>query len=343
MTTISMIGLDLAKNVFQVHGVDATGAVVLRRQLRRGQVEKFFAQLPPARVGLEACGSAHHWARVIGGYGHEVRVMPPAYVKPYVKRNKNDGRDAEAICEAQSRPTMRFISVKSVEQQAALAVHTARALLVRQRTMLANALRGLLSELGIVAAQGIKGLRELMLRLTQPSEEVPEVMREALLVLVRQWEALDAAERALERQIKQAAAADQDARRLMQVPSVGPIIASAVLAKVADARAFRSGRDFAAWIGLTGRDRGTGGKSRPGPISKQGDRMLRALLITGASAHLRQARRRGVKDPWLRDLLARRPYKVAMVALAAKTARIIWAMLATGEPYRDRARVPAQA
>jgi transposase len=251
MATISMIGLDVAKNVLQVHGVDAAGAVVVRRQLRRGQVEKFFAQLPPAVVGLEACGSAHHWARVIGRYGHQARLMPPAYVKPYVKRNKNDGRDAEAICEALGRPTMRFVAVKSVEQQATLAVHTTRALLVRQRTMLANALRGMLSELGIVAAQGVKGLRELMLLLEQPSEEVPELMRGALLVLARQWEALDAAERALERQIKQAAAADQDARRLMAVPSVGPIIASAVLAKVADARVFRSGRGFAAWIGLT--------------------------------------------------------------------------------------------
>jgi transposase len=209
--------------------------------------------------------------------------------------------------------------------------------------MVANALRAMLSEIGIVAAQGLKGLRELMGRLAQPSDEVPELMRAALLVLARQWEELDAAERALERQIKQAAAADQAARRLMQVPSVGPIIASAVVAKVPDARAFRSGRDFAAWIGLTGRDRGTGGKSRPGAISKQGDRMLRALLICGASAYLRQARRRGVTDPWLRELLARRPYKVAMVALAARTARIIWAMLASGEHYRDRARVPAQA
>lgn len=343
MTTISMIGLDLAKNVFQVHGVDAAGAVVLRRQLRRGQVEKFFAQLAPTQVGLEACGSAHHWARLIGGYGHEVRLMPPGYVKAYVKRNKNDGRDAEAICEALSRPTMRFVPVKSVAQQTILAVHTTRSLLVRQRTMLGNALRGMLSEVGVVAAQGLKGLRELLARLAQPSEAIPEPMRGALLVLARQWQALDEAERALERQIKQAAAADRDARRLMEVPSVGPIIASMVLAKVADPRAFRSGRGFAAWIGLTGRDRGTGGKPRPGPISKQGDRILRALLICGASAYLRQARRRGVTDPWLRELLARRPYKVVLVALAAKTARIVWAMLASGEHYRDRASVPAQA
>ena len=343
MTRISMIGLDLAKNVFQVHGVDVDGVVVVRRQLRRSQVEKFFAELPPTLVGLEACGSAHHWARLIGSYGHEVRLMPAGYVKAYVKRNKNDGRDAEAICEALSRPTMRFVPVKSVEQQAVLSVHTTRSLLVRQRTMAANALRAMLSEIGIVAAQGIKGLRELMSKLDQPDVVVPDLMRDALRMLARQWQALDEAERMLERQIKQAAAADPNARRLMEVPSVGPIIASAALAKVADPHVFRSGRDFAAWIGLTGRDRGTGGKPRPGPISKQGDRMLRALLICGASAYLRQARRRGITDPWLRALLARRPYKVVMVALAARTARIIWAMLATGQHYRDRARLPAQA
>jgi transposase len=338
-----MIGLDLAKNVFQLHGVDGSGNVVLRRQLRRGAVEKFFAQLPPCTVGMEACGSAHHWARVIGRYGHQVKLMPPAYVKPYVKRNKNDGRDAEAICEAVSRPTMRFVPVKSVEQQATLAVHGARALLVRQRTMAANALRAALSELGIVAAQGIKGLCELIAKLEAANEEIPEILRGALLVLARHWQALDADERALEQQIARAARADQNARRLMAVPGVGPIIASTILAKVPDARVFRSGRDFAAWIGLTGRDHGTGGKHRPGRISKQGDRMLRSLLISGASAHLRHQRTRGVSDPWLRDLLARRPYKVAMVAFAAKTARILWAMLVKGEPYRDRASAPAAA
>jgi transposase len=337
MNEISTIGLDLAKNVFQVHGVDRSGAVVLRRQLRRAAVEKFFAQVSPCTVGVEACGTAHHWARVIGRYGHQVRLMPPAYVKPYLKRNKNDGRDAEAICEAVSRPTMRFVAVKSIEQQATLAVHTTRALLVRQRTMIANSLRAALSELGIVAPPGFEGLRQLMTRLEAPNEEVPEIMRGALLLLARHWQALDADERVIERQITKAARADGDARRLMEVPCVGPIIASTVLAKVPDARVFRSGRNFAAWVGLTGRDHGTGGKHRPGRISKQGDRMLRALLITGASAYLRQQRLRGVSDPWLRDLLARRPYKVVMVALAAKTARIIWAMLAKGEPYRGRA------
>lgn len=343
MNEISIVGLDLAKNVFQIHGVDASGRVVLRRQLRRGAVEKFFAQLPPCLVGVEACGSAHHWGRVIGRYGHQVRLMPPAYVKPYVKRNKNDGRDAEAICEAVSRPTMRFVPVKSVEQQAGMAVHTTRALLVRQRTMIANSLRAALSELGIVAAQGLKGLHELMSKFEAADEEIPQMMRSSLLVLAEHWRALDAHERALERQITKAARADREARRLMEVPCVGPIIASTILAKVPDAKVFRSGRDFAAWIGLTGRDHGTGGKHRPGRISRQGDRMLRALLITGASAYLRHQKTRGGGDPWLRQLLARRPYKVVMVALAAKTARIIWAMLAKGEQYRDRASAPAAA
>jgi transposase len=343
MNEISMIGLDLAKNVFQVHGIDASGKVVLQRQLRRNAVEKFFARLSPCKVGMEACGSAHHWARVIGRHGHEVKLMPPAYVKPYVKRNKNDGRDAEAICEAMSRPTMRFVAVKSVEQQAMLSMHTTRALLVKQRTMVANALRAQLSELGIVAAQGREGLHELMARLEVPSEEIPEIMRGALLMLVAQWQALDANEQVLEKQIVKALNCDREARRLMAVPGVGPIIASMVLAKVSDARVFRSSRDFAAWVGLTGRDHGTGGKHRPGRISKQGDRILRTLLINGASSYLRQQMRRGVSDPWLRELLARRPYKVAMVAFAAKTARIIWAMLAKGEAYRDRASASAAA
>ena len=343
MGEISMIGLDVAKNVFQVHGVDASGSVVLRRQLRRGQVEKFFAQLPACKVGLEACGSAHHWARVIGRYGHEVRLMPAHYVKPYVKRNKNDGRDAEAICEALGRPTMRFVPIKTVQQQALLAVHSTRALLVRQRTMVANALRAALAELGIVAAQGINGLRTLMQQLEAPSDAIPEMMRGALSVLAQQWHMLDSAERVLEQQIKRAALADREARRLMDVPGVGPITASVVLAKVPDVSVFRTARDFAAWIGLTGRDHGTGGKHRPGPMSKQGDRMLRSLLICGASAYLRHQRVRGAKNPWLRALLARRPYKVVIVALAAKTARILWAMLSRGENYRDRASVPAAA
>src|ERR1043165_2786797 len=331
MDEISMIGLDIAKNVFHIHGVNASGAPVLRRQLRRGQVEGFFAKLPPTLVGLEACGSAHHWARVISRCGHQVRLMPPGYVTPYVKGNKKDGRDAEAICEAVGRPSMRFVAVKSVEQQATLAVHTTRRLLVQQRTAAGNALRGMLSELGIVAAQGVKGLRTLMQQLEQPSEAIPEIMRGALLLLARQWNELDVAERALEKQITRTANADREAQRLMAVPTVGPMIASTVLAKVPNPGMFRSGRDFAAWIGLTGR------------ISKQGDRMLRTLLINGASAYLLHQKRRGVTDPWLRELLARRPYKVVMVALANKTARILWALLTKGGEYRARASVPAAA
>jgi transposase len=343
MGEISMIGLDIAKHVFQVHAVDAAGNVVLRRQLRRGQVEKFFAQLPACTVGIEACGGAHYWGRVIGGHGHAVKLMPPAYVKAYVKRNKTDGRDAEAICEAVGRPSMRFVPVKSMEQQAMLALHSTRSLLVRQRTMAANALRAMLSEIGIVAAQGLQGLRALIGRLAAPSADIPELMRGALLMLAQQWQALDLQARALERQIAQAVRADADARRLMQVPAVGPIIASTVLAKVGDAKVFRSARGFAAWLGLTPLQNGSGGKQRSGAASKQGDRTLRTLLINGASAHLRQARRRGVSDPWLAGLLARRPYKVVLVALAAKTARVIWALLAKGGHYRARASVPAAA
>jgi transposase len=341
-----MIGLDVAKSVFQVHGIDATGAVTVRRQLRRGQVEGFFAKLAPCTVGLEACGGAHHWARLLQRLGHEVRMMPAHYVKPYVKRNKTDGRDAEAICEAMSRPTMRFIPIKSEETQAELALHRTRALLVRQRTMLANALRAGLGEFGIVAAQGNKGLLTLMRQRAEKPSAIPEAAHAALTRLAVQWENLDGAVRDLEARIVRSARADAAARRLMAIPGVGPMAASLSVAKVPDPGMFRSGRDFAAWLGLTPRERGTGGKQRSGGISKQGDRSLRQLLILGASARLAHARRRGVADPWLRALLARRPFKVAVVALAAKLARIIWALLKTGEQYRGpqpHAAAPAAA
>lgn len=340
MKTI-MIGLDLAKNVFQVHGVDGRGQVIMRRQLRRAQVEPFFGKLAPAIVGMETCGGAHNWARVLQRMGHEVRLMPPAYVKPYVKRNKTDGRDAEAICEAMQRPTMRFVPVKSEQQQGVQVLHRTRTLLVRQRTMAANALRAGFAEFGIVAAQGVAGLRTLITQLQLANGPMPEVAREAIAMLARQWAELDADIRVLESRIVREARSDEAARRLMEIPGVGPIGASAIVAAVPDARVFRSGRGFAAWLGLTPRQLGTGGKQRSGRISKQGDRTIRTLLIIGASAHLRYERARGVKDPWLAELLARRPYKVAAVARAAKTARIIWALLAKGEHYR--ARVPAAA
>ena len=337
MNTI-MIGLDLAKNVFQVHGTDASGKV-LRRQLRRGQVERYFAGLPPCIVGLEACAGAHYWGRTLQRLGHEVRMMPPAYVKPYVKRNKTDGRDAEAVWEAMQRPTMRFVTVRSEVSQALAVLQRTRELLVRQRTMTANALRAAFAEFGVVASQGIDGLRSLIGQLAAPDGPLPDVAREALVVLAGRWKELDGAVRALEARIARAGHEDERARRLMEVPCIGPIIAGAVLAKVEDPHVFRTARGFAAWLGFNPRQRGTGGKQRSGPISKQGDRSIRTLLVTGASAYLRQARRRGVTDPWLAGLLARRPYKVVAVALAAKIARIIWALLVKGERYR--APVPA--
>jgi transposase len=338
MVKISMIGLDLAKNVFQVHGIDRAGEVVLRRQLRRGQMEKFFIELPPAIVGMEACAGAHHWARILEKLGHEVRIMPPAYVKPYVKRNKNDGRDAEAVCEAMTRPTMRFVPVKSLDSQAVQVMHRTRRLLVRQCTMSANALRSALAEFGIVAAQGIKGLRSLLQVVEDPTSAIPEQARMPLRLLAGQWETQNAEVDKLETLIVRAAKADEVARRLMAIPGLGPLGATAILAAVPDARVFKTARDFAAWLGLTPRQFSTGGKHRSGHISKQGDRTLRSLLIMGATSHLRYHRAREANDPWLRDLLARRPFKVAAVAYAAKMARIIWAMLVTGDNYRARDR-----
>lgn len=336
MKTIT-IGLDLAKSVFQVHGVDGSGQVMIRRQLKRGQVERFFAKLETAVVGMEACGGAHHWGRVLQGLGHEVRLMPAAYVKPYVKRNKTDGRDAEAICEAMQRPTMRFVAVKRPEQQAMIAVHRTRALFVRQRTMLANALRAMFAEFGVVAPEGTKGLQSLIAQLPAPTP-VPQAGHAALTMLARQWQALDADIKALEQQIVQSVRADEAARRIMAIPGVGPITASAVLAAVPDMKQFRSGRGFAAWIGLTPRQNNSAFTRRSGGISKQGQRDIRCLLILGASSHLRQEQaRKRIKaptDPWLNGLLARRPVKVAAVAQAARTARIIWALLAKDQCYR---------
>jgi transposase len=341
MKTI-MIGLDVAKSVFQVHGIDAAGAVTVCRKLRRAQVEPFFAGLAPCVVGLEACGGAHHWGRLLAALGHEVRMMPAHYVKPYVKRNKTDGRDAEAICEAMGRPTMRFVVVKSEAAQAMLALHRTRALLVRQRTMTANALRAGLAEFGIVAAPGNRGLHTLLEELAAGRHPLPELAHAALSVLAVQWENVDRAVRELDRRIARSAREQEPARRLMEIPGVGPLAASAVLAKMPDAGVFRTGRDFAAWLGLTPRQSGTGGKQRSGGISKQGDRSLRTLLILGATARLAHARRRA-NDPWLNRLLGRRPFKVVAVALAAKIARVIWAMLKTGQHYGANHRAAAAA
>jgi len=329
-------GIDLAKSVFQVHGVGASGEVVVRRELRRGQLLKFFARQPPALIGLEACGSGHYWARELAALGHEVKLMPAAYVKAYVKRNKNDARDAEACCEAVSRPTMRFVPVKSLEQQAQRALHRARDLLVRQKTQVGNAIRGMLYEAGLIASKGGSGIKGLVERVEAEAADIPAGLRVALSPLARQWRALGAEIARLDEELAAQARAQADARRLMQIPNVGPVTAHAVIAAIGDGRQFASARDFAAWVGLTRRNHDTGGKAKlTGRISKAGDRSLRRLLILGASAGLRHVRARpGKGSPWIRGLLARRPVRVAVVAQAAKTARIIWAVLTSGQDYR---------
>jgi transposase len=329
-------GIDLAKSVFQVHGVDASGAVVVQRQLRRGQVLKFFSEQPRALIGLEACGSAHYWARELGQLGHEVKLMPAGYVKAYVRRNKTDARDAEACCEAVSRPAMRFVPIKTVEQQGQRALHRARDLLVRQRTQAGNAIRAMLYEMGLIASQGRSGISALIERIEAEGTDIPPGSRVPLRGLARQWRALEAEIAVLDHELVAQARAHPDARRLMKIPDVGPITAHAVIAAVGDARQFASARDFAAWVGLTRHNHDTGGKTRlTGSISKAGDRSLRRLLTLGASAGLRHVRAKPDKaSPWIRGVLARRPVKVAVVAQAAKTARIIWAVLAKGEDYR---------
>jgi len=341
---ITTIGLDIAKNVFQVHGIDGDEKVVVRKQLRRNQVIGFFQDLPPCLVGLEACATSHYWARELGRLGHEVRLMPAKDVKAYIKRNKNDAADAAAICEAVRRPTMRFVQVKSADQQAHLMQHRARDLLMHQRTQLINATRSHLAELGIIAPQGREGVKELLAIIANDADtQLPNDARASLIVLAAQLQALQTTIGAIEKRIVVQHRANKESKRIQTVPGIGVIGASAIAATVTNPRIFRSGRDFAAWIGLVPRQMSTGGKPKLGSISKQGDRMLRALLISGASAYLRHQRARGVSDPWLRDLLARRPYKVVMVALAAKTARILWAMLVKGEPYRDRTSASAAA
>ena len=332
---ITTIGLDIAKNVFQVHGIDAAEKVVVRKQVRRGQVMKFFTALSPCLVGIEACATAHHWARELTKLGHEVRLMPARDVKAYVKRNKNDAADAEAICEAVRRPTMRFVGVKSAEQQGRLMQHRTRDLLLRQRTQLINALRGHMGELGMVAAQGREGLKTLLAIVAKGADEhLPVDARASLIVLATQLEALQTMIRAIEKRIVAQHRASEASKRLASIPGIGFLGASAITATVTDPSAFRSGRDFAAWIGLVPRQDSTGGKQKLGPISKQGDRYLRRLLVIGAHSVLRRAKQSPQNYPWLTQLLARRPFKVVAVALANKMARVAWALLARGSTYR---------
>jgi transposase len=329
-------GIDLAKSVFHVRGVDAGERVVVERQLRRSQLLSFFAKQPKALIGMEACGSAHYWGRELARLGHEVRLMPPAYVKAYVKRNKSDGRDAEACCEAVSRPQMRFVPVKTVAQQAARALHRARDLLVRQRTQASNAMRGLLYEMGLTGAKGASGIEALIGRIEAADQAIPETLLVCLAPLARQWRALNAEIALLDRRILAEVRKDEAARRLMAIPGVGPVTAHAVIAAIGKGRQFGSGRDFAAWLGLTRKVNDTGGKHRlAGHISRAGDRGLRRLLVLGAASWLRRLRAKPQGGSrWIRGVLARRPVKVAQVAQAAKTARIIWAMLNSGEQFR---------
>jgi len=331
---ITTIGLDLAKHVFQVHGIDREGQVAIRHKLRRAQVIGFFAKLSPCLVGMEACGTAHYWARELRALGHEVRLMPAHYVKAYVKRNKNDAADAEAICEAVTRPSMRFVPIKSEEQQAVLILHRARELLVGQRTQTVNALRGHLAEFGLIEPQGIWHIGRLRAHLEEGA--VPEPGRTILDLLATQLDELENRIAAIDGEILAWHRSNPVSCRLAKIPGIGPLIASAIVATVPDATIFRSGREFAAWLGLVPRQRSTGGKQRMGRITRQGDRYLRRLLIIGAQSAL--LRSKAIRESaWVKGLLGRCARLKVAVALANKTARITWAMMVRGEAYRRAA------
>jgi len=339
---VTTIGFDLAKSVFQVHGVDASGEAVIRKQLRRRQVLPFFRKQSPCLVGMEACATAHHWARQLEALGHEVRLMPPRYVKPYVKRNKNDAADAAAICEAVTRPTMRFVAVKSAEQQSVLMLHRSRALLVRQRTMLVNAIRAHMAELGIVARVGLPQVSALLAVIADEADDrIPPLARSCLQGLAAQLMSLEGEIATAGQRIHAWHRSNEVSRRLESIPGIGPITASALAATITDPSVFKSGRELAAWIGLVPRQNSTGGKERLGRISKQGDPYLRWLLVVGAMTVIRHARRRGTANPWLAELIAHKPTKVAAVALANKLARTAWALLQHGGTYQTHTAAAA--
>ena len=337
MHTVTTIGLDIAKSVFQVHGIDAEDRVIIRRQLKRRYVLAFFEKLPPCLVGIEACASSHHWSRELKALGHTVRLMPPAYVKPYVKRQKNDATDAEAICEAVTRANMRFVATKTPEQQSCLMLHRTRHLFIRQQTAVINAIRAHLAEFGIVAPVGRRGVEELLDVVADPSDKrVPEVARMCLAALGDQLRRLKEQILAFDRLIMAWHRSNETSLRLDAIPGVGPMLATALVASIADPKVFRSGRNFSAWIGLVPKQHSSGGKDRLGGISKQGDRYLRSLFMAGALAVIRYAKIHGTKHrPWLTALLARRPTKVAAIARANKIARMAWAMMARGERYNE--------
>ena len=337
--TITIIGLDLAKSVFQVHGVDAAGKAVLAKRLHRKQMLPFFSKLPPCLIGVEACATSHHWARTLSAMGHEVRLMPPSYVKGYVKRGKSDALDAEAICEAVQRPTMRFVPVKTIEQQAILMAHRTRSLLVRQRTMAANALRAHLAEFGLVANPGIANLARLADQ-AFAEQQLPSYARRALGIMIRRLMELTEEIVELDRELATWHAENEASCRLAAIPGVGVITATALAASVTDPDQFRSARQFAAWLGLTPQQHSTGGKTRLAGISKQGDRYLRRLLVIGATAVMRRARNQATPlANWINGMLAKKPFRLVSVALANKLARIVWVLLTRGEAYRLQGQV----
>jgi transposase len=343
MQGVTTIGLYIAKSVFQVHGVDAAGNVLIRRQLKRRYVLTFFQKLPPCLVGIEACATSHHWSRELQAIGHTVRLMPPAYVKPYVKRQKNDAADAEAICEAVSRPNMRFVATKTREQQSCLMLHRTRHLFIRQQTAVINSIRAHLAEFGIVARVGRQGVEDLLDIVADPRDRrLPEVARACVAALGIQLRMLKGQILEFDRRIMAWHRSNATSRRLDEIPGVGPALATALVAGVADPKAFRSARHFAAWVGLVPKQHSSGGKDKLGSISKQGDRYLRGLFTAGALAVIRYAKIHGTGHrPWLTALLARRPTKVAAIALANKIARMAWAMMAKGERYKEPAALAA--
>ena len=336
MSEIITVGLDLAKNVFQVHGADGAGQAVLRKKLRRAQVLAFFSQLPRCVVAMEACGGAHFWGREIGKLGHDVRLIPPAYVKPFVKRQKNDAADAEAICEAAVRPSMRFVPVKSEDVQGAAMVFRVRELLIRQRTQAINALRGHLTEFGEVVPKGAANAARLIAIIEDPASGLPEEARATLLVLIETKTRLDDQIAKLNTEISRRAKENEVARRLMTIPGIGPLIATALVALAPPPETFRRGRDFAAWLGLVPRQHSTGGKQRLGATTRMGERSLRRLLIIGANSVIikRHTHQAALPGTWLAGMLLRKPPMLVRVALANKMARIVWALMVKGEVYR---------
>jgi transposase len=335
MKSISTVGLDLAKGIFQVHAVDALGEVVVRKSLRRSKVIEWFARLEPCLVGMEACAGAHYWARELTKLGHDVRLVPPIYAKAYVRRNKHDPADAAAICEAVSRPSMRFVAIKTELQQAKAGIHRVRDLLTKQRTMLSNQMRGLMAEFGIVAAKGVPHVDELLAVLADPADgRIPDCLRDALRQTAELLATIGRKLERIDRDLVAMGRDDPNYRRLIKVPGYGVVLSSAMPAMVVDPAAFRSARDFAASLGVVPRLDGTGGKIKLGPISKRGNRYLRRLLVNGAMAVLRG--KQAKQDPWLAKLLATKPRKVVAVALANKMARIGWALMMRQEDFRPR-------